>query len=58
MGMPSQALHASNPQPPAPLPHTHLPACPPPHLPPQMNTDWAAVIDAWAVRFFHELDYR
>ncbi|KAG2445378.1 hypothetical protein HYH02_008842, partial [Chlamydomonas schloesseri] len=24
----------------------------------QMNTDWAAVIDAWAVRFFHELDYR
>ncbi|GLC71027.1 hypothetical protein PLESTF_001062300 [Pleodorina starrii] len=24
----------------------------------KMNTDWAAVIDAWAVRFFHELDYR
>ncbi|EFJ53286.1 hypothetical protein VOLCADRAFT_115858 [Volvox carteri f. nagariensis] len=24
----------------------------------QMNTDWAGVIDAWAVRFFHELDYR
>lgn len=22
-----------------------------------MNTDWAAVIDAWAVRFLHEMDY-
>lgn len=22
------------------------------------STDWAAVIDAWAVRFLHEMDYR
>ncbi|KXZ45805.1 hypothetical protein GPECTOR_50g599 [Gonium pectorale] len=23
----------------------------------QLSSDWAAIIDAWAVRFFHELDY-
>lgn len=23
-----------------------------------MSTDWVALIDEWALRFFHELDYR
>ena len=23
----------------------------------QVTTDWAALIDAWAVRFLHEMDY-
>jgi aarF domain-containing kinase len=24
---------------------------------PDVNTDWAALIDTWAVRFLHEMDY-
>lgn len=24
---------------------------------PEVNTDWAALIDSWAVRFLHEMDY-
>ncbi len=30
------------------------PTCIPP---PQVKTDWAGLIDNWAVRFLHEMDY-
>lgn len=35
------------------------PPTPPPSRPPpaQMSSDWAGIIDNWAVRFFHEMDY-
>ena len=29
-----------------------------PHVRAQVSTDWVGLIDEWALRFFHELDYK